>query len=62
VRIGDGAQPLTMSQPDPPEVNDDPVEVSDCDLLAEYQRSGDEPGDPDVDAILDEIIRRGLDI
>jgi hypothetical protein len=51
-----------MSQPDPPEVNDDPVEVSDSDLLAEYQRSGGEPGDPDVDAILDEIIRRGLDI
>jgi hypothetical protein len=51
-----------MKQSNPFKVNDDPAEVSDRDLLAEYQRSGGEPGDPDVDAILDEIIRRGLDI
>jgi hypothetical protein len=43
-------------------LNDAPAEMSDCDLLAEYQRTGGEPGDPDVHAILDEIIRRGLDI
>ena len=48
-------------QPDPPELNDDPVEVSDAGLLAEYQRSGGEPGNPEVEAILAEIERRGLD-
>jgi hypothetical protein len=36
--------------------------MSDRDLLKEYQRSGGEPGDPDVEAILAEICRRGLDI
>ncbi len=51
-----------MQQPDPPELNDDPVEVSDADLLAEYQLTVGEPGDPDVEAILAEIERRGLDI
>jgi hypothetical protein len=49
-----------MAQPDPPELNDDPVEVSDSDLLAEYQRSGGEPGDPEVEAIATEIQRRNL--
>jgi hypothetical protein len=49
-----------MAQPDPPELNDDPVEVSDSDLLAEYQRSGGEPGDPEVEAIVTEIQRRNL--
>lgn len=48
--------------PDPPELNDDPVEVTDADLLAEYQRSGGEPGNPDAEAILAEIQRRNLDI
>jgi hypothetical protein len=51
-----------MSQPDPPELNDDPVEVCDRDLLAEYQRTSGEPGDPEVEAILAEIEKRGLDI
>lgn len=49
-------------QPDPPELNDDPAGVSDAELLAEYQRSGGEPGNPEVEAILAEIERRGLDI
>jgi len=61
VRIDNGDQLRTMSQPHPPEVNDDPVEVSDSDLLAEYQRSGEEPGNPEVEAILAEIQRRNLD-
>jgi hypothetical protein len=60
VRIDQRAQPRTMAQPDPPELNDDPVEVSDSDLLAEYQRSGGEPGDPEVEAIATEIQRRNL--
>lgn len=51
-----------MIQPDPPELNDDPVEVSDRDLLAEYQATSGEPGDPEVEAILAEIEKRGLDI
>lgn len=48
-----------MTEPDPPELNDDPVEVSDAELLAEYQQTR---GDPDCGAILAEIKRRGLDI
>lgn len=60
MRIDQRAQPRTMAQPDPPELNDDPVEVSDSDLLAEYQRSGGEPGDPEVEAIVTEIQRRNL--
>ena len=49
-------------QPDPPELNDDPVEISDAELLAEYQRTDGEPGNQEVGAILAEIERRGLDI
>lgn len=51
-----------MSLPDPSEVNDDPVMVSDRDLLAAYQQSGGDPGHPEFEAILNEIQRRGLDI
>lgn len=51
-----------MADPDPPELNDDPVEVSDAELLAEYQRTDGEPGNPIVDAIVAEIERRGLDV
>uniref|UniRef100_UPI0035CACD91 hypothetical protein n=1 Tax=uncultured Sphingomonas sp. TaxID=158754 RepID=UPI0035CACD91 len=50
-----------MQHPDPPELNDDPVEVSDADLLAEYQRTDGVPC-AEVDAILTEIQRRNLDI
>jgi hypothetical protein len=50
-----------MAQHDPPELNDDPVEVSDSDLLAEYQRSGGEPSNPEVEGNLAEIQRRNLD-
>ena len=51
-----------MQQADPPELNDDPVEVSDAELLAEYQKTGGDPADPAVEAIVREIERRGLDI
>ncbi len=51
-----------MPDPDPLKLNDDPDEVSDADLLAEYQRTSGEPGEPDVEAILAEIKCRGLDI
>ena len=61
VRIDQRAQPRTMAQHDPPELNDDPVEVSDSDLLAEYQRSGGEPSNPEVEGNLAEIQRRNLD-
>ena len=47
--------------PDPPELNDDPLEVCDAELLAEYQRTDGEPGNPAADAILAEIRRRHLD-
>lgn len=43
-------------------MNDDPVSVSDADPLAEYQRTDGESGNPEVDSILVEIARRGLDI
>ncbi|WP_161978352.1 hypothetical protein [Sphingomonas oligophenolica] len=49
-----------MAEPDPPELNDDPVEVSDADLLAEYQRTKGKG--PDAEAILAEIERRCLDV
>ncbi len=49
-----------MTEPDPPELNDDPVEVSDADLLTEYQRTTGEG--PEAEAILAEIMRRNLDI
>lgn len=51
-----------MQQPNPPELNDDPVEVSDAELIAEYQATDGDPGDPDIEAIVLEIERRGLDI
>jgi len=49
-----------MTEPDPRELNDDPAEVSDADLLAEYQRTTGEG--PEAEAILAEIQRRDLDI
>ncbi|MDY7525358.1 hypothetical protein [Sphingomonas sp. 10B4] len=51
-----------MQHPDPPELNDDPVEVSDAELIAEYQKTDGDPANPDVEAIVREIERRGLDI
>ena len=51
-----------MQQPDPPELNDDPVEVSDAELIAEYQATDGDPDNPEVEAIVREIERRGLDI
>ena len=37
-------------------------EWSDDVLLAEYQKTSREPGDPEADRILDEIQRRDLDL
>ena len=51
-----------MQEPDPPELNDDPVKVSDAELLAEYQLTDGDPDRLDVEAIVPEIERRGLDI
>ena len=48
-------------QPDPLEPNDDPVEVSDAELVAKFQITDGKPGDPALEAILAEIQRRGLD-
>lgn len=53
---------LKLQRPDPPELNDEPVEVSDAELLAEYQSTDGDPADPEVGAIVREIERRGLDI
>ncbi len=61
-RIAPVAHDRPMPQPDPPELNDDPVEVCDAELLAEYQKSDGNPADPAVEAIVREIERRGLDI
>jgi hypothetical protein len=36
-------------------------QMDDSNLLAAYQRTTGEPGDPDADALLAEIERRGLD-
>lgn len=38
------------------------AELSDADLLREYQETGGEPGDPVADALIAEIERRQLDI
>lgn len=46
--------------PDPPNLNHDPVEVSDADLLAEYHLTDGNRADPAVAAIMREIERRGL--
>jgi hypothetical protein len=51
-----------MKRPVSSPLNDPPEALSDGDLLAEYQRSGGEPGHPEVEAILAEIEKRGLDI
>lgn len=51
-----------MQQPDPPELNDDPVEVSDAELIADYRATDGDPADPAIKAIVREIERRGLDI
>lgn len=51
-----------MTRLDPHELNDDPAAMSDHDLLAAYQRTSGEPGDPEVEAIIAEIERRGIDI
>ena len=40
---------------------DDPKTLSDHDLLAAYEETSGEPGDPIVEALLAEIKRRGLD-
>jgi hypothetical protein len=45
----------------PVQANDAPAETSYTELLAEYQRSGGEPGDPEVEAILAKIQRGNLD-
>jgi hypothetical protein len=62
VRITERAQPVEMKRPVSSPLNDPPEALSDGDLLAEYQRSGGEPGHPEVEAILAEIEKRGLDI
>lgn len=41
-----------MKSPSSSTLNDAPAEMSDRDLLAEYQRSGGEPGDAEVEAAL----------
>lgn len=41
---------------------DDPQALSDEALLAAYQDTSGEPGDPEADALLAEIERRNLDI
>jgi hypothetical protein len=45
----------------PAQANDAPARMSDSELLAEYPRSGGDPGDPDVEAILAKIQCRSLD-
>ncbi len=49
-----------VAEPDPPELNDDPVEVSDADLLTEYRRTKGEGAE--AEAILAETQRRNLDL
>lgn len=49
-----------VAEPDPPELNDDRIEVSDAELLKEYQRTTGER--LDAEAILAEIMRRNLEI
>ena len=44
-------------------MNDEQVRaMPNADLLAAYQRTNGEPGNPEADALLAEIERRGLDI
>lgn len=40
----------------------DPKDLSDADLLREYQKTDGEPGDPVTDALLAATARRELDI
>lgn len=40
----------------------EPAELSDADLLREYQKTDGEPGNPVADALIAEIERRQLDI
>lgn len=51
-----------MTHPNSVPFNDWLTELADRDLLATYQRTSGEPGDPEVEAIIAEIERRGLDI
>lgn len=39
-----------------------PADMTDQDLLAAYQRTNGEPGDPEADELLAEIERRNLDV
>ncbi|MEG3178207.1 hypothetical protein U1872_18345 [Sphingomonas sp. RB3P16] len=43
-------------------MNEDPVEVSDAERIAEYQATDGDLVDPDVEANMRAIERRGLDI
>lgn len=38
------------------------MKVSDRELLATYQRTVEEPGNPEADALLAEVERRGLNV
>lgn len=40
----------------------DASQLSDAELVAAYQRTDGEPGNPEADALLAEIERRGLDL
>jgi hypothetical protein len=51
-----------MKRPASTPLNDAPGDLTDRDLLSAYQRGGGAPGDPEVEAIVTEIERRGLDI
>ena len=42
-------------------MTEDMTEMSDADLLAAYQETDGEPGNPVADALCHEIERRGLD-
>jgi hypothetical protein len=39
-----------------------PADMNDADLIAAYQRTDGEPGNPEADALLAEIERRQLDL
>ena len=43
-------------------MEDDPSTLSDADLIAAYQRTDGEPGNPVADALLEEIRARNLDL
>ena len=51
-----------MKRPASTPINDAPADLCDRDLLAAYQRTSGEPGNPEVEAMLAEIEKRGLDI